>query len=52
MNCRVNTTYFVRNHEILFKYFQENKEQIPWKQVHSNIVFLMENKRIIRMYKF
>ena len=31
MNCRVNTTYFVKNNEILFKYFEENEEQIPWK---------------------
>ena len=31
LNCRVNMTYFVKNHEILFSYFEENEEQIPWK---------------------
>ena len=31
MNCRVNTTYFVKNHEILLNYFEENEEQIPRK---------------------
>ena len=31
MNRRVNMTYFVKNHEILFDYFEENEEQIPWK---------------------
>ena len=30
-NCRVNMTYFVKNHKILFNYFEENEEQIPWK---------------------
>ena len=36
-NCRVNMTYFVKNHDILLNYFQEI-EQIPWK--HSvNCVF-------------
>ena len=30
MNCRVNTTYFFKNHEILFKYFDE-ETQTPWK---------------------
>ena len=29
MNCRVNMTYFVKNHEILLNYFDENEEQIP-----------------------
>ena len=31
LNCRVNMTYFVKNHEILFNNFEENEEQIPWK---------------------
>ena len=31
LNCRVNIAIFVKNHEILFSYFEENKEQIPWK---------------------
>ena len=34
-NCRVNTTYFVKNHEILFKYFDESETQTPWKDVFS-----------------
>ena len=29
-NCRVNMTYFVKNHDILLNYFQEI-EQTPWK---------------------
>ena len=31
LNYRVNMTYFVKNHKILFSYFEENKEQIHWK---------------------
>ena len=31
LNCRVNMTFFVKNHDILFSYFEENKEQILWK---------------------
>ena len=31
LNCRVNMTYFVKNHEIFFNYFEENEKQIPWK---------------------
>ena len=31
LNCRVNMTYFVKNHKILFNNFEENEEQIPWK---------------------
>ena len=31
VNCRVNITYFLKNHEILFNYFEENEGQIPWK---------------------
>ena len=27
MNCRVNMTYFIKNHEILMNYFEENEEQ-------------------------
>ena len=30
-NCRVNMTYFVKNHDILLNYFQEIKEQTLWK---------------------
>ena len=30
LNCRVNTTYFFKNHEILFKYF-DGETQTPWK---------------------
>ena len=32
LNCRVNMTFFVKNHEILFNHIEENEEQIPWKQ--------------------
>ena len=31
LNCRVNITFFVKNHEILFNDSEENEEQIPWK---------------------
>ena len=32
LNCRVNMTFFIKNHEILFSRFEEeNEEQIPWK---------------------
>ena len=31
LNCRVNMTYYVKNHETLIGYFEENEEQIPWK---------------------
>ena len=30
LNCRVNMTYFVKNHEILMTYFK-SEEQILWK---------------------
>ena len=30
MNCRLNVTYFFKNHEIIFKYFDE-ETQTPWK---------------------
>ena len=29
MNCKVNVTYFVKNHEILLNYF--NELETPWK---------------------
>ena len=31
MNCRVNMTYFVLYHDILFNYFNEENEERPWK---------------------
>ena len=31
LNCRLNMTFFIKNHKILFSYFEENEEQIPWK---------------------
>ena len=34
MNCRVNVTYFFKNHEILFRYFDE-ETQTPWKHAFS-----------------
>ena len=30
-NCRVNMTYFIKNHDILINYFQEIEEHTPWK---------------------
>ena len=35
MNCRVETRYFFKNHEILFKYFDEMETQTPWKHAFS-----------------
>ena len=35
MNSRVNRTYFFKNYEILFKYFDEMKTQTPWKHAFS-----------------
>ena len=29
LNCRVNMTFFVKNHDILFSYFEESQEQTP-----------------------
>ena len=35
LNCRVNMTFFVKNHEILFSYFEESQQQTPWRhKVH------------------
>ena len=31
LNCRVNMTFFAKNHEILFSHFEDSEEQIPWK---------------------
>ena len=31
MNCRVNVTFFLKNHEILLKYFADEEIQTPWK---------------------
>ena len=31
MNCRVNVKYFLKNHEIIFKYFADEEIQTPWK---------------------
>ena len=57
MNCRVNMTYFVKNHEILINYFEENEEQIPWKhefccKCEDCNSYFFENERIICIYKF
>ena len=35
VNCQINATYFVKNHEILLNYFKEPKTQTPWKHVFS-----------------
>ena len=34
-NCRVNTTYFIKNHDILIDYFQNNNT--PWNHVSNRI---------------
>ena len=34
INCRANVTYFSKNHEILFKYF-DDETQAPWKHAFS-----------------
>ena len=31
INFKINATYFVKNHEILLKYFNELKAQTLWK---------------------
>ena len=33
MNCRVNMTYFVKNHGVLMTYFK--RRQIVWKHQHD-----------------
>ena len=35
MTCRVNMTYFVLNHDILFNYFNEENEEQSWKHSAS-----------------
>ena len=35
MNSRVNRTYFFKNYEILFKYFDEMETQTLWKHAFS-----------------
>ena len=35
MNCRVNVTFFSKNHEIHFKYFYETETQTLWKHAFS-----------------
>ena len=35
INCKINATYFVKNHEILLNYFKEPETQKPWKHVFS-----------------
>ena len=31
LNCQINMTYFVKNHDTLFNFFQENEEKTPWE---------------------
>ena len=31
INCKINTMYFVKNHEIFLNYFNELETQTPWK---------------------
>ena len=33
INCKINSTYFIKNHEILLNYFKESKSQTPSKHV-------------------
>ena len=35
LNCRVNTTHFVKNHEILLDYFNELETRTPWNHKFS-----------------
>ena len=35
INCKINATYFVKNHEILLNYFNELETQTPWKHEFS-----------------
>ena len=59
MNCRVNATYFFKNHEVLFKYLMKWKPQYPGNMcflVHLKIVFLtfLENLLLYtnKVFKF
>ena len=35
INCKINATYFVKNHEILLNYFNESETQLPWNHMFS-----------------
>ena len=35
INCKINATYFVKNHEFVFNYFNELETQTPWKNAFS-----------------
>ena len=35
MNCKINATYFVKNHEIFLNYFNELETQISRKHAFS-----------------
>ena len=37
INCKINATYFAKNHEILLNYFNELETQTPWKYEFSCI---------------
>ena len=43
LGCRVNMTYFVKNHEILMTCF-ENEGQIPWKHHFNCNFYFLKNK--------
>ena len=36
INCKINATYFVTNHETLLNYFKKLEIQTPWKHVFSS----------------
>ena len=58
LNCRVNMTYFAKNHEILFSYFEKNEEQILWKHNVVAIVKLVAHillcgmKSVVNNYRY
>ena len=35
INCKINVTYFVKNHEIFLNYFNELEIQTLWKHAFS-----------------
>ena len=35
INCKINATYFVKNHEIILNYSNELETQTPWNHAFS-----------------
>ena len=47
LDCQINMTYYVKNHEILMTYFG-NEEQIPSKHhFNCNFYFLKNNGKSV-----